>query len=141
MTRSEFLAPLIGQPWSWKGGNCWDFAGHVQRALFSIALPHIDVPDDPSWKWMVRTVSNHPEHANWEQKPEGPHGLVTASDGALCLMARFQGPGHVGVWLKPEGRVLHCDRQRGVCFETPLALKQIGWKQLLFYEPKSCTHL
>jgi hypothetical protein len=29
MIRSEFLAPLIGEPWAWQSRNCWDFACHV----------------------------------------------------------------------------------------------------------------
>jgi hypothetical protein len=39
LTRSEFLAPLIGEPWAWQSRNCWDFACHVQRELFGRALP------------------------------------------------------------------------------------------------------
>jgi hypothetical protein len=45
------------------------------------------------------------------------HGLVAAADGALCLMGRFSGPGHIGVWPKPEGKIIHCDRRIGVCLE------------------------
>lgn len=136
MTRAEFLGPLIGQPWSWKGGNCWDFAAFVQRELFQRNLPHVDVPAEPSWRWMVSAVSDHPERANWSPVPDHPLGLVTALDGALCLMGRFRGPGHVGVWLKPERGIIHCDQENGVSFESLLALKQRGWRAVTFYEPK-----
>jgi hypothetical protein len=137
LPRHEFLAPLIGQPWAWQSRNCWDFACHVQRELFGRLLPHVAVPDDPKWKWMVRTVAKHPERANWCQLQDGPMGLVTAADGALCLMGRFSGPGHIGVWLQPEGKVIHCDRSHGVCLETVLALRQKGWTSIMFFEPKS----
>jgi hypothetical protein len=39
------------------------------------------------------------------------------------------------VWLKPEARVIHCSEQHGVCCETVLAMRQMGWKKLTFYEP------
>jgi hypothetical protein len=37
-----------------------------------------------------------------------------ASDGALVLMAHLRFPAHIGVWLAPEGRVIHCSEQHGV---------------------------
>jgi hypothetical protein len=135
VTRAEFLNPLIGQPWAWQSRNCWDFACRVQHELFGRTLPVIAVPDDPKWKWMVQTVSRHPEHANWRTVKDGPLGLVTAADGALCLMGRFSGPGHIGVWLKPEGKIIHCDRKHGVCCEDVLALRSGGWAAITFYEP------
>jgi hypothetical protein len=112
------------------------FAAHVQFELFGRVLPTIQVPDDPEWKWMVRAVSTHPERSNWIEVPEGDHGLVTAADGALCLMGRFSGPGHIGVWLKQEQKVIHCDRKCGVLQESVLALKQQGWIRRIFFEPK-----
>lgn len=137
MTRSEILGPLIGQPWAWQSRNCWDFACHVQQALFGRMLPTIAVPDAPKWRWMIETVSKHPEHANWHRVDDAPHGLVTAADGALVLMGRFSGPGHIGVWLALEAKVIHCDRKHGVCFETALALKASGWARIDFYEPRA----
>lgn len=136
MTRSEFLAPLIGQPWAWQARNCWDFAAHVERELFGRLLPGVAVPDDPKWKWMVAEIARHPERDNWTALPESPYGLVQAADGALCLMGRFSGPGHVGVWLADRREVIHCDRDRGVCLESDLALKQQGWIKRTYYEPK-----
>jgi hypothetical protein len=134
--RSAFLSEQIGKKWDWKERNCWEFAAHVEVEMFGRQLPSIALPDDPSWKWMVQTVSTHPEHENWREIADGPMGMVAAADGALCLMARSSGPGHVGVWLRPEQRVIHCDRQHGVCFEPVQALKQQGWRKLRFYEPK-----
>ena len=137
MTRADFLSPLIGEPWSWQGGNCWDFASHVQRELFGRALPGLDVPPDFSKRWVLNEFARNPERARWQVAPDGPGGLVTARDGALVLMAHLRFPAHIGVWLKPEGRIIHCDDKTGVACETPLALRQMGWKKLTFLEPKA----
>ena len=136
MTRSEFLASLIGLPWSWQGGNCWDFACHVQRELFGRLLPSVSVPSELSKRWVLEAFDGHQERANWREVTDGPGGLIVAQDGALCLMAHLRIPGHIGVWMKPEGKIIHCDERAGVCFETPLALRQQGWRQLKFFEPK-----
>src|SRR5215475_6552042 len=104
MIRSEFLAPLIGEPWAWQSRNCWDFACHVQRELFGRDLPRVAVPADPSKRWVLESIERHPERAAWRQVPDAPGGLVAAADGALVLMAHLRFPAHIGVWLKPEGR-------------------------------------
>jgi hypothetical protein len=134
MSRSAFLAALIGNKWDWRNHNCWTFACHVQRELFGRSLPDVTVPDDPSWRWMMAEIDRHDERAKWSEVAAGP--VFTAGDGALVLMGRFQHPGHIGVWLKPEQSVIHCDRPNGVCFESVLALRQQGWRQLRFFEPK-----
>ena len=136
MTRAEFLAPLIGQPWEWQSRNCWDFAAHIQREMFGRALPAVAVPDDLSKRWVLDTISSHPERSRWEAVEPGPGGIVTAADGALVLMAHLRMPAHIGVWLKPEQAVVHCDERHGVCLESLLALTQMGWRSLTFFEPK-----
>jgi hypothetical protein len=67
----------------------------------------------------------------------GLTSLVIAADGALVLMAHLRFPAHFGVWLQVEARVIHCSEKHGVCCESVLALRQIGWKKLTFFEPKS----
>ncbi|MBR0881852.1 hypothetical protein ABIF65_003367 [Bradyrhizobium japonicum] len=134
--RSAFLTPLIGEPWAWQSRNCWDFACHVQRELFGRELPGVAVPSDFSRRWVLAEFDRNPERARWVSVPNGPGGLVAAADGALVLMAHARFPAHVGVWLRPEGRVIHCDDKTGVACEAPLALRQMGWKQLTFLEPR-----
>ncbi|MCK1568997.1 hypothetical protein IVB08_34630 [Bradyrhizobium sp. 173] len=136
MSRSEFLSPLIGEPWVWQSRNCWDFACHVQRTLFGRELPGLAVPSDFSRRWVLAEFNRHPERARWQAVADGPGGLVMACDGALVLMAHARFPAHIGVWLRPEGRVIHCDGKTGVACETPLALRQMGWKHLTFLQPK-----
>jgi hypothetical protein len=135
MDRAVFLAPLIGERWAWQSRNCWDFACHVQRELFGRDLPRVAVPTDFSKRWVLESIERHTERAAWREVPDGPGGLVRAADGALVLMAHLHFPAHIGVWLRPEARVIHCSEHHGVCFESVLALRQIGWKRLTFYEP------
>ncbi|PDT77175.1 hypothetical protein [Bradyrhizobium sp. C9] len=135
MTRSEFLAPLIGEPWAWQTRNCWDFACHVEKELFGRDLPHVSVPSGFSKRWVLESFEGHPERGLWREVPEGPGGLVVAADGALVLMAHLRVPAHIGVWLQSEQRVIHCDERQGVACETVLALRQMGWKKLTFFEP------
>jgi hypothetical protein len=137
VTRSEFLGPLIGEPWAWQSRNCWDFARHVQRELFGRELPGIAVPNDFSRRWVIEEFGRHPERSRWQEVPEGPGGLVMAADGALVLMAHLKFPAHIGVWLAPEARVIHCDGKTGVACESVLALRQLSWKKLTFFEPRS----
>ncbi|SEB99643.1 hypothetical protein [Bradyrhizobium erythrophlei] len=135
INRSSFLSALIGEPWAWQSRNCWDFACHVQRELFGRELPRVPVPNDFSKRWVLESFEGHPERDFWREVPEGPGGLVIAADGALVLMAHLRTPAHIGVWLKYEQRVIHCDEKQGVACETVLALRQMGWKKLRFFEP------
>jgi len=75
---SEFLAPLIGEPWAWQSRNGWDFACHVQRELFGRELPHLSVPDGFSRRWVIEEFAHHAERRRWRQVPDGPGGLVHA---------------------------------------------------------------
>jgi hypothetical protein len=135
MDRAAFLAPLIGEQWAWQSRNCWDFACHVQRELFGRVLPRVAVPADLSKRWVLESIDRHSERDAWREIPDGPGGLVTAADGALVLMAHLRFPAHIGVWLWPKARIVHCSEQHGVCCETVLALRQMGWKKLTFYQP------
>jgi hypothetical protein len=100
--------------------------------------PRVVVPADLSKRWVLEAIDTHPERAAWREVPDGPGGLVTAADGALVLMAHLRFPAHIGVWLDPEARVIHCSEQHGVCCETVLALRQMGWKKLTYYKPIVC---
>ena len=83
----------------------------------------------------MESINTHPERAAWREVPDGLSGLMRAADGALVLMAHLRFPAHIGVWLQPEARVIHCSEQHGVCCECILALRQTGRKKLTFYEP------
>lgn len=141
--RARFLSALIGIPWraNAKGPDafdCWHLARHIQAELFGRSLPAVPVPDHPSWRWMIGAIEQHPERQRWQKRPQ-PHGLIAAGDGALVLMARADRPAHIGVWLRPERRVIHCDQGQGVVLDPPALLRAGGWRTLIFYEPRSVT--
>jgi hypothetical protein len=104
-------------------------------SLFGRELPRVPVPPDLSKRWVLESIDRHPQRAAWREVRDGPGGLVTAADGALVLMAHLRFPAHIGVWLRPEARIVHCSKQHSVCCETVLALQKMGWKKLTFYEP------
>ena len=87
MTRSEFLASVVGQSWSWQVGNCWDFAVRVQRELFGRDLPSVAVPREMTKRWVLQEFDSNPERAEWCEVEATGSGLIEASDGALVLMA------------------------------------------------------
>ncbi len=142
MSRAQVLAALVGKPWAANGRgpdeyDCWHLAAHVERQLFGRVLPAIDVPQDVNWAWAVRafkTVDRHPERARWREHPCPRSGLISAPDGALVLMARLDQPAHIGVWLRPESRIIHADRL-GVMVDSAVELRAKGWTRLRFYAP------
>ena len=141
--RSATLSGLLGLPWlaNASGPNaydCWHLARHIQRELFGRDLPDITVPADPSWRWMIGTIETHPERKRWQESPQ-LNGLIKAVDGSLVLMARSDRPAHVGVWLAPESRIIHCDQDMGVVLETPSMLRVGGWLRLRFFAPLFAT--
>lgn len=134
MTRSSYLTSLIGRPWS-SEHSCWYLACEVERELFGRALPDVAVPDHPSWRWMIDAIGAHPERSRWRELPAAPAGIITAADGALVLMSRVTHAAHIGIWLRPEGAVLHADPAAGVALEPLAKLRARGWARLRFYEP------
>lgn len=139
--RADTLCAFLGKPWlanarGPEAFDCWHLAVAVQAALYSRRLPDIAVPVDPSWAWMIESIRDHPERASWQETRPSPVGLVTATDGAVVLMARRDRPAHIGVWLAPERVIIHADPRFGVVCDSPLDLRTKGWTRLRFYEPK-----
>jgi hypothetical protein len=143
--RRAFLCGLIGTSWKDRG-MCWGLARHVQWHLFGRALPEVVVPPDAGWRWMIGAIDGHGERARWRQIPSDGIGTIRASDGAIVLMARREQPAHIGVWLKPEGGVIHApttghrigERVETVVnamVETPVQLHVAGWMRLVCYDP------
>jgi len=140
VTRAAALDAVIGKPWAAnaKGPDafdCWHLAAHLQAALFGRALPDIPVPTVPSWAFMIQAIETHPERARWRLVSPDAMGLVTAGDGAVVLMARYDRPAHIGVWLAAERRIVHADARLGVVCEGLVDLRTKGWTKLRFFEP------
>ncbi|GLK71717.1 hypothetical protein KHC23_13080 [Ancylobacter dichloromethanicus] len=133
--RTAFLTSLLGQRWA-RERTCWHVAALVELRLFGRVLPHVEVPPDPSWDWMISTIASHPERENWNDVPPRHAGLVTAADGALACLGSLKRAAHIGVWLAPERRVIHCDPQLGVVAEDVATLRARGWARMQFFEPR-----
>lgn len=136
--RQEFISSLIGRPWeaNAKGPeafDCWHCAQYVKRNLFNDPIPNIEVPDNPTWKWMIQQFRDHPENREWQEQPQPPNGLLLALDGSLVLMARLTRPAHIGVLFMPEKMILHCDQEHGVVYQDMLTIRTNGWTKLRFY--------
>ena len=139
MERTPYLASLIGKRWDAQGKgpdtySCWSLAREIEKVLWDRDLPDVDFPVNPTLRWMLETIASHPEQAKWVDHGSC-HGPISANDGAIVLMGRVDRPAHIGVWLKPEGGIIHADQMCGVCFESPAILKVKGWGRLHFYEP------
>lgn len=134
--RTAFLTSLLGQRWA-PERTCWHVAALVELRLFGRVLPHVEVPPDPSWAWMIATIASHPERDKWQDVAPPLAGLVTAADGALACLGSLKRAAHVGVWLAPERRVIHCDQTLGVVAEDVATLRARGWGRIQFFEPVS----
>jgi cell wall-associated NlpC family hydrolase len=135
--RVEFVKGLIGKPWqaNAKGPeayDCWHLVRYVLSEYFKKEVPDIQVPENPTWPWMIETFRSHSERRRWKEV----QGLLLVPDGSICLMARHNNPAHCGVVFKPEMMILHCDQKSGVVFQDTIDLKMEGWAKLRFYVPE-----
>lgn len=136
--RAAYLTSLIGKPWqaNAKGPDaydCYHLAAKVQKDMWGRSLPAVEVPEEPSWAWIIKTLEEHPDRVNWALQ-EDVLGKVHA-DGAMVLMAASRLPAHIGVWFRNERSILHVDNPDGVVFQDVPTIKAIGWQRLRFYEP------
>jgi hypothetical protein len=137
--RSEFLKGLLGKPWAANARgptayDCFHLFVLVQKVMFGVEVVDVEMPENPSWRWMIDTIESHADRPNWREVPTDPMGLVKAKDGAMVLMARNDHPAHIGVWLAAEKRILHVDQKYGVVLESLSDLRMKGWSRLTFYE-------
>ncbi|MGD9921912.1 MAG: hypothetical protein AB7V13_10750 [Pseudorhodoplanes sp.] len=138
--RAAILNAVLGKPWAAgargpEAFDCWHLAVHVQLVLAGRVLPQVVMPAQPSWAWMIDAIERHPERARWRLVSPDPMGLIRAGDLALALMARVDRPAHVGIHLKRERAILHCDQAYGVVADGVADLRRKGWTRLRFYEP------
>jgi hypothetical protein len=106
---------------------------HVQQVIFGRVMPEVEVPSDPSLRWVMEQIAKHPERVKWREA-DMLQGFVTASDGAIVAMAASERAAHLGVWFKNERAILHTDKPEGVVFQDLLSCRARGWHRLRFYE-------
>ena len=136
--RAAYLTGLIGHPWAVDGEgpgayHCWALVAEVQQRLFGRALPQVVLPEPLTRRWILRTMRTHPEAQLWREVP-CLYGIIQAGDGALVSMACVGREYHLGVYLRPEGEIIHADDRHGVMMETPARLRARGWGMLRYHE-------
>lgn len=127
----------IGLPWSVgaKGPGSYDCFGLVQAVMrdrYGVTIPDVAV-DFASLLSVCRAIRGHEQWAAWERIP-----MPTC--GALVKLIKQCDPDHVGVWVDVDGGgILHASRACGVVFDSPFALRALGWSRLEYYQYRG-TH-
>lgn len=116
------ITGLIGIPWA-EGAegpdayHCWSAAAMVQRRLFGRELPSLG---------RDRATNIVKARATWSR-------CTAPRDGDIVEMRKAGRANHVGVWI--GGGILHCQRGAGMCFDTPAAIRLMGWT-MRFWSPR-----
>ena len=137
--RSAYLNGLIGIPWvaNARGPDaydCYHLARKVQLDLWRRELDDINVPSEPSWRYMINAIQNHPERQKWAEITPVPGNVHMIADGALVAMGASARSAHLGTWFSVERRILHVDNPDGVTFQDQSSLRAMGWHLLRFFE-------
>jgi len=128
----HWAADYIGLPYAPPDMDCWGFFRRVQRERFGRDLPPVDI-DPVNLLGIARAFRDQPERARW-------HEVVVPVEGDAVLMAHAKHPSHVGVWIAADGGgVLHCERDAGVVFSRPQALRAAGWSRFAYYRRAACA--
>jgi hypothetical protein len=140
-TEMSFLVELIGRPYkkNAKGPeefDCWHLAVHIQKNMFGRSAPEVEIPEKANWHWMIEQFTTHAELGNWVEILQPSNGIITASNGAIVLMARNKQPAHCGVYLERYRSIIHADEVDGVICQDIPTLKANSWARLRFYEPR-----
>ena len=108
--------------------NCWHFFGWVQREQFGVEVPIVPQPDRLGA--IARAFRDELGASGWE-KVDRPR----TGDGVL--MAHFQHPSHVGIYVDDvsNGSVLHCMEGQGSALHTLFHLEAARWRITGFYRP------
>ncbi len=141
--RNQYLNALLGIPWARnaKGPDkydCYQLVVVLQRDLFGRMLPDVLAPDKTTWVTCIKMFMTHPERQNWRQVEYKPNYPINVADGSIVLLGASTQEAHIGVWLKPEGRIIHSIEPDGVTCQDIATLRALGWHKLAFYEYAPC---
>ena len=115
--------------------DCWGLFAAATLALFGRAVPDDDI-DPGNARAVARAFTRHPGRAAFRSIGV-PSPVFAAPDGAAVLLSRGDLPFHIGLWLLPERRVLHCCPTQHVVFETVSHLQASLWRirDVLIHQP------
>lgn len=129
--RAAILAALIGKPYRERGRgpeafDCWGLVAHARPRLFGgPVLPDADIAP-AEVRRVARAFADPRRRAGWTALPV-PRPF-DAPDGAIVMMARGDIPHHVGLWLRPEGAMLHCCAAQRVVMDRLGHLAAAYWR-------------
>jgi len=126
---NHWAGQYVGLPWQAgaqgpEAFDCWALVRHVLAQHFGIAVPPVEV-DAFDLRAVVRTFSDHDEHARWRQVDSARNGDVI-----LFGRSRIKPPVHCGVAV--DGGVLHALQGLGVIYQ-PLTDVRRQWGRVDFY--------
>lgn len=130
---THWAVKYLGRPWREDAEGpdafyCWSFVRWAQRAEFGRELPF--VPFTAGTLEQERLFRRHPEHARWTR-------VAHPREGDLVLVRQSRMPRHVGIFTAADGgKLVHCDRPRGVEAPRLAALLSGGWAVEGFYSFK-----
>lgn len=125
---THWAEQYIGQPWS-EEKDCWWWFRFIQHKHYGIVLPAIEIRS-LLVREVLATFHDHPERKEW-------HEVDSPEDGDGVLIGRSSNPIHVGVWIGPHRRVLHCEQKTGVVAQSISSLKLHQWSHIQFYRHAS----
>jgi hypothetical protein len=106
--------------------DCWGLFAAASLALFGRVVPDDDV-DPANPRAVARAFTRHPARAAFRSIGV-PAPVFAAPDGAAVMLSRGDLPFHIGLWLQPERRVLHCCPSQHVVFEPVSHLQASLWR-------------
>lgn len=129
--REAVLARLVGRRYAPRGRgpdvfDCWGLVVYASLALWRRPMPDRDV-DPGNTLQVARAFASRPARAGWRVWPAA-QAYFDAPDGAVLMLARGDMPFHVGLWLAPERRVLHCCDAQNVVLDTLPHLAAAYWR-------------
>jgi len=108
--------------------NCWHFFAHVQLRHFGVTVPIVPQPEKLGA--IARAFRDNLASSGWKKadKPRTGDGV---------LMAHFQHPSHVGIYVADvnNGAVLHCLQGHGSALHPMFHLEAARWRVTGFYRP------
>lgn len=129
---SKQLAKLIGLPWEAcaRGPlsfDCWGLLHYVYKEHLGISLPEYQGADAESIRTALRLIDAGPDAHQFERVLI-PENLSAVAMGAASRLH------HVGVYIDVDGgKVLHCQRNQGVVFQSVPDLQKRGFARIEFY--------
>ncbi|MAA99972.1 MAG: hypothetical protein CMN87_14635 [Stappia sp.] len=128
------LQALVGAPYDARdrrpGFHCWGLFREVQRILFEVDLPEVDIAE-MSVRARARAFTTAPERRRWQRIAAPRHGCAV-------LLGRRDVPIHIGCYL--ELGPLPCDRgvihaaRPAVSFDSLAHLEFAGWRMIACLE-------